>query len=179
MSIASRTNAINSRPTDTLTSDKISSIDQENKENITLIWFNPIPDQTNDIQQIKNKLQSIIYFILSPEDIDTCIAYVKSIKEEKIFLLIPLINTYELLPKIINLQQLDSVFIFPENPKECTRLYEDFSKVVGIYDNVDNLIKSIIENNKRVNRQIEVVSFYDQHQHGIRDLPEQSPNFLW
>lgn len=168
-----------SRPVDTLPSDKISSIHEENKENITLIWLNPIPDQTNSIQQIKDKLQGIIYFILSPEDTDTCIAHVKSIKEEKIFLLIPLMNAYELLPKIINLQQLDSVFIFPENPKECARLHEDFAKVVGIFDNVDDLIKSIREHTKRVHRQIEVISFYDQHQHGVHDLPEQSPDFLW
>ena len=162
-----------------ITNFKKDPLSQENKENITLIWFQSVPDQASEVEQIKTQLRTVHDFLICSSDIDDCIAHVQSIKEERIFLITTVSNAYQLLPKIINLRQLDSVFLFPENPEECVRLYEDFSKVVGVFDHIDALISSIKENTRHVYRQMQVISFYDQHQHGTRDLSEESPDFLW
>ena len=152
---------------------------EENRENITLIWFDPVPNGTNDVEKMKEDLRALINFMLCASDIDSCTAYVKSIKKEKIFLIIGGNNAYRLLPNIINLSPLDSVFIFPENSENFGRLYHDFPRVVGIFDNVNDLLKAVKENTRQVNRQLEMASFYDKHQQSTRDLSKRFGGFLW
>ena len=152
---------------------------QENKENATLIWFDPVTNTTDDIEKIKEDIKNINNFVLYPTDITTCIDYMKSITEEKILLIISGKNAFKLLPSIINLPQLDSVFIFPENREEVSRLCDDYFKIVGIFDNANDLIISIKENVKHINRHLEVFSSYNQYQQGTRDLSKQLGEFLW
>ncbi|CAF2801921.1 unnamed protein product [Rotaria sp. Silwood2] len=59
------------------------------------------------------------------------------------------------------------------------RLFDEFYKIVGIYDNRVELMKSIKENIKRLNKQMEMVSFFYENQYSIRDLSEKSAAFLW
>jgi hypothetical protein len=154
----------------------------ENKEDITLIWFAPDSSTNDDIGKITEELRVINNFIHFPTDIDSCITDIKRIKEEKICLIISNNNAFKLLPSIIKLPQLDSVFIFPENGEELSRLRtvdNDYHKIVDGFDNSNDLIKSIREQVKHINRQLEMVLFYNQHQQGTRDLSEQSPQFLW
>lgn len=150
-----------------------------NRENVTLIWLNSTMSENDDSEKIKEKLQTINHFIRCFTDFDPCITFIESIRMEKIFLILSGMNVYKLPKKIMHLSQLDSLFVFPNNPQEYKRLFEDFPKVVDIYDNPDDLIKSITDNIKHANRQIEVVSFYDQRQQGTRDISEQSAEFLW
>jgi hypothetical protein len=74
---------------------------------------------------------------------------------------------------------LDSIFLFPANRNEFNYLRDDFRKVVEIFENSNDLLISVKENIKQTNRQMEQVSFYDQHQQGAFDLSEQSSQFLW
>ncbi|CAF4179157.1 unnamed protein product, partial [Adineta steineri] len=88
-------------------------------------------------------------------------------------------NAFQLLPNIINLSQLDSVYIYQENREKYISLFDDFNKIIGIYDNYDELIKSIKENIKRVKKQMEMFSYFDQNQYSLRDLSVKSAEFLW
>jgi hypothetical protein len=166
------------RMSEMISSTVIDSI-QENKENVTIIFFDPIMSTSDDAETIKEELWVVNNYILFFTDIDSGISYIRSINKEKIFLVTSGNNAFKLLPDIIDLSQLDSIFIFPENRTEFNRLLDDYSKIVDIFDNLNDLIASIKENIKHINIQLEVLSFYDQYQQGTRDLSKQSTEFLW
>ncbi|CAF3763798.1 unnamed protein product [Adineta steineri] len=151
---------------------------QENTADVALIWFDPTMNASDENEKIKDLLL-INHFVRVYIDLDLCITYIKSEKEKKIFLIISGNDAFKLLPSITEPSQLDLIFIFPENQNEFNRLCEDYIKVAGIFDNYNELIKSIKDNMEYVNTQMEIISFYDQHQHGTRDLSDQSTDFLW
>ncbi|CAF4987517.1 unnamed protein product [Rotaria sp. Silwood1] len=78
----------------------------------------------------------------------------------------------------MSLSQLDSVYIYPEKREEYVRLFDEFYKIVGIYDNRVELMMSIKDNIKHINKQMEMVSFFDENQYSIRNLSEKSAEFL-
>ncbi|CAF3939001.1 unnamed protein product, partial [Adineta steineri] len=155
-----------------------TAIVQENTADVALIWFDPTMDASDENEKIKDLLL-INNFVRVYIDLDLCITYIKSEKEKKIFLIISGNDAFKLLPSITEPTQLDLIFIFPENQNEFNRLCEDYIKVAGIFDNYNELAKSIKDNMEYVNTQMEIISFYDQHQHGTRDLSDQSTDFLW
>ena len=142
---------------------------------IVLIIFQSTTDVDNNIQDDLEAIDNCYIFI---DDIDACITKIESTKE-KIFLIISGNKAYALLPRIIHQSQLDLIFIYPAIPKDYERLYEDFPKVLGIFDDSIELIEAMKENIKKVSRQVEVISFYDKNQRSTRDLEEQSTEFLW
>ncbi|CAF4467017.1 unnamed protein product [Rotaria sp. Silwood2] len=160
-------------------SDDIQQPILENTENVTLIYFDSTINARNEIEKATEEFQTVNNFVLIFMDINACIDYVKSINEEKRFLIIAANNAYKLLPTIMSLSQLDSVYIYPENREEYMRLFDEFYNIVGIYDNRVELMKSIKENIKRLNKQMEMVSFFYENQYSIRDLSEKSAAFLW
>jgi hypothetical protein len=150
----------------------------EDEEEVTLIWFDPDMNVTDDIEKMEKNLWTVNVFLF-PTDMDSCIADIKSREKEKIFLITSSNVASKLLPEIINFSQLDSIFLFPANRNEFNYLRDDFRKVVEIFENSNDLLISVKENIKQTNRQMEQVSFYDQHQQGAFDLSEQSSQFLW
>ncbi|CAF1158459.1 unnamed protein product [Adineta ricciae] len=154
---------------------------QENDENIALIWFDPVTNSPDNLEEIKKRLQAMNNLIRFPTNIDECINSVGSFNKEKIFLILSNDNAFKLLPKISNPSKLKlySVFIFPTNRDKCKRLRCDYPMIVDIFDNHNDLIKSIAQHIKGVNRQMETIAFYDQYQRGSRALFERSAGFLW
>ena len=145
------------------------------EENVTLILFNPTMDKTNDINQIKEEFQGTNHSI----DLNSCIADIKSKKTNITFLIIAENNAHELLSTFAKISQLHSIFIFSENPENLDHLYNVYPTLVDVFDNVENLIKSIKESIKGVYKQRQIISFYDEHQQSSFDISKQLPEFLW
>ncbi len=76
----------------------------ENKENITLIWYDPTIDEKVDRTVTMKSLRAINDYILVYTDLDKCIAYIESIKNEKIFLVTSETWALVILPLVINLK---------------------------------------------------------------------------
>lgn len=152
---------------------------QENEENLTLILFNPVVNRTDDNEKIMEDLRAVNNVVLFPTDLDSCITDIKSNEMEKILLIISANNAEKLPSNIIGLSQLDSIFIFTENQEQSNHLRDNYPKVVDIFGNAKDLIKSIKESITHNNRQLKILPFYNQHQRGTRDLSEQSAEFLW
>jgi hypothetical protein len=152
---------------------------QENEENITVIWFDPIMNTTDDTEKMKKDLCAVSNVVLFPADIDSCMTDIKSREREKIFLITSSNNASKLLPNINGLSQLDSIYIFPEDRQKFNHLRDDYPKVVNIFDNANDLLISINESVTHNSSQIKILSYYDQYQQGTRNLSEQSAEFLW
>ncbi|CAF1509084.1 unnamed protein product [Rotaria sp. Silwood1] len=124
-------------------------------------------------------IRTMINLVICFTNIDFCIDYLKSVKNEKIFLVISSDNAFKILSNIIDLIQLDSIFIFSQNRYEFNCLHNNYNKIVNIFDNSNEFFTSIESHVENVDSPIEVLSFYDQHQRSARNLSEQSAEFLW
>ncbi|CAF1019426.1 unnamed protein product [Rotaria sp. Silwood1] len=156
----------------------ISTHDNENKENITLIWFDPNIESYEEIEKIKNQLRLINDYVIVCTDFEQCIRYIESIHREKIFLIISNLITLEILPQINSFIQIDSIFIFSIKKDQDKNLLNEYRKIIGIYINFDDLVQSIKEEIDFINNQIETFCIFDQYQILTKDLSKESAKFF-
>jgi hypothetical protein len=110
---------------------------------------------------------------------EECISYIESVKNENIFLVISGTWATFVLSSIINLKQLEVVYIFDTDREQYLYLMEKFSKISGIFIDYRELASSIRKNLYLLHKQVETFSFYDQNQKVSMNLSERTAEFLW
>lgn len=109
-----------------------------------------------------------------------CVDYIKSIEDEKIFLITSGKAASAILPIIHKLKQADSIFIFCFKVEKYQHLLQQYESVVGIYSERSTLINSIKQNVELLQKQLNTFSFYNEHREkATRDLSKESAEFLW
>jgi len=157
----------------------VSKTPKENKETTTLLWFDPNIGHKEDTKQTKDKLREINDYVSFYEDLQLCIDYIQSAKNEKIFLITSGKQAPQILPAVLNLRQIDSIFIFCMKIERYEHLTNEYTKIIGIYNNLDQLSESIREQMTLVDQQIQTLSFFNQHEQSTKDLSKESGKFIW
>ncbi|CAF1206617.1 unnamed protein product [Didymodactylos carnosus] len=150
----------------------------ENKESIILIWLDPYIGSDDDTQRTVAMLREINDFVVFHTHLDSCIDHVTNVQNERIFLVTSGKCAIDLLPHVEIQSQVDSIFIFCLKPNKYKHLQNEYSKIIGIFNEREELIKSIKDNIDLVEKQIQSFSFYNQ-QKSTRDLTSESASFLW
>jgi tetratricopeptide (TPR) repeat protein len=140
-----------------------------NKEKIIIICFDP----DNYIEDLRTRLDQINCDVVFHTELESCIHFIQSIEEQKIFLIIPSFRI------LTHFNQIDSIFIFILNNNRDALLSLENSKVIGIYDNTDLLYSSLQEQIKLIEKHISTWCFFDQNEYETKNLSKQSSNFLW
>jgi len=153
---------------------------KENKETTILIWFDPTIGKNDDTKQTQDKLREINDYVIFYEDLDLCATYIQLAKNERIFLITSGQQTSKILPKILHLRQVDSIFIFCMNIKRYEYLLtNEYTKIIGIYNDLDRLSKSIREQLNLVDQQIQILNLFGKHEQSTKDLSKESGQFIW
>ncbi|CAF3526531.1 unnamed protein product [Rotaria socialis] len=152
---------------------------ETNRENITLIWFDSKIGEMNSMADRMKSLREINDYVLAYNNIEECISYIKSVTDEKLFLITSEIWATILLPPIIDLKQLESVFIYCTWREENLDLMERFSKISGIFTDRIELDANLCKKLRLFNKQVETFSFYDQKQKISINVSERAAEFLW
>ncbi|CAF1273770.1 unnamed protein product [Didymodactylos carnosus] len=149
-------------------------------ENITLIWYDESINSTEDTKQTAKMLRQINDYVVFHTNHRTCAEYVKSIQKEKIFLIISGACSTDILPLVHDLEHIDSIFVFCMKTQKYEYLRNEYSKIIGIFNELSPLIDSIKENAKLVEKHIQTFSCYkEENQTSTRDLSKESAAFLW
>ena len=147
---------------------------QQNLESIILIWYDSNIDKTNDTKETMNVLREINNCVVFHIDLQVCINHIKSIKNEKIFLVTSGKDATIILKEVNPLIQVDSVFIFCFKPEKYQHLLQKFTKLIGIYSKRHELISSLKENALLVEKHLQTFNFYNQHKEkSTRDLSKE------
>ncbi|CAF1108876.1 unnamed protein product [Didymodactylos carnosus] len=160
----------------TATSPRTS--DHENKESVTLIWLDPNMGSDDDTQRTMAMLREINDFVVFHTKLGSCIDHITNVQNEKIFLVTSGKYAIDLLSHVETQSQIDSIFIFCRKPNKYKHLQNEYSKIIGIFSEHEQLAKSIKTNINLVEKQIQSFSFYNQ-QKSSRDLTRESASFLW
>jgi len=147
----------------------------KNKEDITLIWLDKAIDESRTV------LREINNYVRLYTELEPCIAYIRSITRERIFLIISGSYAEQCLDQIHDLPQVDSIFIFCINLTKYKNEFLDskkYSKIIDIFDNENRLIELIREELNDLHKQLATFSLY-KNQKSTRDLSSESASFLW
>ena len=147
----------------------------KNQEDVTLIWL----DQT--IDTTRTTLREINDYVLLYTEIETCFQSIRSRSNERIYLIISLDYAKDYLEEIYHLAQIDAIFIFCLHT-DREQIDEKFSKkIIGIFDDEDQLIQSIRKELEYFHHQSLDFAFYqtdsvDFHWfHLLKDLLHRLP----
>ena len=152
---------------------------EENKEIVTLIWFDSATDQNQDTTNTMKTLRTINDYVLIYNNVEECLQYINSVTREKIFFVIPEAWTPVLLPLIIHLKQIELIFIFCTSREQHLNLMKKYPKISGVFTDRKELETNVRKNLHLINNQVETFSFYDQKQNVSMTLSERAAEFLW
>ncbi|CAF5062087.1 unnamed protein product, partial [Rotaria sp. Silwood1] len=152
---------------------------QENKESITIVWFDSNIHLYNHAKNINEQLRQINDYNLYYSEIESCINYIQSIDKEKIFLITSSINASQILSQINTLSQIHFIFIFDFDKEQSNAFIVDDLKFIGLYTKLDNLYLSIQEQIEFDEKLFQTFSFFDQREYLIQDLSKQTSDLLW
>ncbi|CAF1285183.1 unnamed protein product [Didymodactylos carnosus] len=148
----------------------------------TLIWFNQNADtHETDIQHTKEKLLEINDHVLFFNSKDQCLDYIKSTINERVLLVMSGPASFDLLPEIYPLKQVDSIFIFCINAENYEPLLNEYSqKVIGIYTTRIQLTEAIEEVLRLLRQQLQAWLLFDeQKQKSTRNIGMESLAYLY
>ena len=85
----------------------------KNTQNVLLIWLdNHSNDNNEECKNTINQLQYVTHTVHKFTDSEKCIEFITSIKDEKVCIIISGLLSKHVVPRVHNMSQVDSIFIF-------------------------------------------------------------------
>lgn len=114
-------------------------------QNFLLIWLDTNINETHqDFQSCLQELRKTVVTLKTFTNVNVCIDYLKTVDEEKIFLITSGSLGQQIVPLIHALPQIDTIFIFCQNVDFHRLWAKDWSKIEGVYctiTSICNLLK--------------------------------------
>ena len=151
----------------------------EHKESATLLWFDPNIGSQMDAELTKQELRSISDYVTFQTELDEYVQFIRGIKKGKDFLITSGSIVSQLLPHIIDLPQVDCVFIFSIDKVRYQHLVHEYAKFIDCYIDLSELCSSIRQQIDLCDKQLQTFSAFDHCQKSRKDLLKQSSEFLW
>ncbi|CAF1633973.1 unnamed protein product, partial [Didymodactylos carnosus] len=111
--------------------DSSININDENLEDLTVIWLDENINKTNDCLDTKTRLRYVINYLKTFIDPDECIDYITSISNERVFLIISGSFGENIIPLISDLKQILSIYIFCSNKFKYEQWAHNYEKIQG------------------------------------------------
>lgn len=154
---------------------------ERNLEDVTLIWCDPDIDHSSDSRHTRRLLRELHNYVQFYTNPQLCLGYVRSIKEERIILIVSHVFAKQILPEVLSFPAVSSIFLLCVNdpPDAFTSIPDEYQKMVQIFTDRQALIQSIQSRIHFVMKQTTEFSlFCGQKQKSTRNLSRQSASFL-
>ena len=101
-----------------------------NLETFSLIWLDDSTTSSNEDEHIEQDLRNIINHLIKFENEQTCQQYIEERSEEdKLILIVNSLSSYTLIPRIHQLRQVYSIYIYCKNNAVNQEWITKFPKV--------------------------------------------------
>ncbi|CAF2054421.1 unnamed protein product [Rotaria magnacalcarata] len=152
----------------------------ENIEDINLIWLDQNIDDSPTSKLTQSILCELNECVRFYTDIHLCIDYVKTIIDEKVFLVTSGSLAKDILSEIHSLSAIVSVFIFCSNRQRYVSLCEQYSKIQAICIDQQSLVDVVKKSANAILRQTMTFMMFDEKkQKTARTLSKRASSFLW
>ncbi len=103
---------------------------EQNFETYSLIWLDASVNNSQENLRVQEKLRSSINRLITFEDEQKCFKYIRSIpKDDRVVLVVSGHLGPIIVPKIVSLRQVASIYIYCKNKTENEQWAKQFSKV--------------------------------------------------
>ncbi|CAF2944479.1 unnamed protein product [Rotaria sp. Silwood2] len=144
----------------------------KNEEDVTIVWLSKDTNNTKT-QSLIAAIRSINDYIQVFNDQDEALAYIESIFEEKVWLIVDYLSDH-LLNILEALKQVDSLFLYTsETSKELS------PRVTALCPTEQQLIDEIKHIRRQINNQMTAFSIYNQIKTEKIDLTQEVGTFLF
>ena len=151
----------------------------KNNEDYQLIWLDGALTQSSYARPIEEMLRSLSKNVQFYTDVNKCIQLISNVSIKHILLVISGSFAHIVLPQIHKRECIRSVFIFCEVREFYLDLLDEYPlKVVDIYTDRINLVKSIFETIKLLEKQEMTFRLFHCEQKLTRKLTNESKLFL-
>jgi hypothetical protein len=162
-------------------SERLNPEEHENLEDITIVWFDRSVEQSNDCIDFQSRIRHIINYLVVFNDCTACKDYLLSIEQEKIFLIVSGIDGESLVTLVHHLSKINSIYIFCFEKNRHEEWPKNYSKIRGVYENKDELLK--ILKHDALNCSLEILPMralgIKAMQKTIKELNEEGGSFIW
>lgn len=151
-----------------------------NVENCTLIWLDAHIDLSqSDFQNSIIRLRRLVNWIETFTEIDPCIDFIKTIKDEKVFLIVSGSLGQRIAPTVEKLTQIYSIYVFCSDKKRHELWVGRYEKIKGVFTLINDLCNSLQLDIQKYNEGLTSISIFCRITRPILDLNELDPSFMY
>ena len=122
-------------------------------QNFLLIWLDPNIDESNkDFSHSLKKLRQIVNTIDTFTDPEKCINSLAEVEDEKVFMIMSGSLGQQIISKIHNMLQIDSIYIFCGNKARHEYWAKEWSKVKGVYTDIRPICEALKKHTRQCDR---------------------------
>jgi tetratricopeptide (TPR) repeat protein len=113
-------------------------------QNVLLIWLDQnIDENSTDCRNSITQLRRTVNTIHSFKDGEQCIHFLENMNNEKACMIISGSFGQDIVPRIHNMSQVDSIFIFCGNKKYHEQWTKDWSKIKGVFTEITPICEAL------------------------------------
>lgn len=146
---------------------------------IKLMWLNPHSASETEPFSLCRSSESISSAMVTFSDVEQCINSIRSMIDEKIFLVTSGQIATTVLSRINHYDQLERVFIFCQNRDRHLHLTTKYPKVTDIVVSRDQLEASVQKHLRLAAKPWQTFVSSDQRTKALTNISEQMAEFLW
>ena len=134
-------------------------------QNFLLVWLdNHINESDKEFQNSLAQLRTIVNSIFTFINSNQCIDFLKTIKDEKVFIIICSDMNDHIVPRIHDIDQLDSIYIFDSNKRRHEQQSSDWIKVKGTFTEITSICDALKHAAQQCDKDSVTMSFLSTNQ---------------
>ncbi|CAF1321102.1 unnamed protein product [Adineta steineri] len=150
-------------------------------ENYLLVWVDASIDEANkDCQNTLTQLRAVVNDITMCTQPNECMEFFDKFKDETSFLITSGSLGQHLVPEIHGMPKLDAIYIFCDNISYHQQWTENWKKIKGIYNNINDICDALKGGVKQVNQDSISVSFFAENDNVFAEnLNQLEPSYMY
>jgi tetratricopeptide (TPR) repeat protein len=150
-------------------------------QNVLVIWLDRNIDDINvDCRNTITQLQRVVNSINKYTDGEECIKFLKSMKDEKACMIISGSLGQVIVPRIHNMIQVDSIFIFCQDEKYHQKWAKDWTKIKGVFTNITLICEALKQAAEQCEQNAIPMSFVNTNDDtDNKNLDQLDPSFMY
>ncbi|CAF0735391.1 unnamed protein product [Adineta steineri] len=151
-------------------------INTQQIQNVLLIWLDSNIDETNnDCQKTIKQLRRVVNDTNIFTDGDQCLEFIQTIVDNKVCLIISGSLGQQIMPRVHNMSQVDSIFIFCGNKKHHEQWTKDWPKIKGVFTDITPICEALKEAAHQCEQNAIPMSFVGTNE----NLDQLDPSFMY
>lgn len=118
--------------------------EEQLQRTFVLVWLNYKMDLSHDaLRNYVTQLRFIISDVRTFNDFAQCTNFINGITGANVLMVVPANNCEDIIPAVHEMLQIDSIYVFSRNSTPCEPFANRWSKIKGVFSDVDDLLRSI------------------------------------